>query len=164
MTSFDVPSKNSNPRWKNLSFLFRIVNQTIECGYPIGSYGNILITYLSDNNGIIPEMIANRLIIRDGQTLMSEGIPFTTANSCQPFSFPYGGFQLQTQFCCIEFQEGPTVTPGSSSSTAEATGSSSTSEATPIPTTTTTTSGAGFSVSLKNVFFSLVLLFSLWLF
>uniref|UniRef100_A0A914QPR7 Uncharacterized protein n=1 Tax=Panagrolaimus davidi TaxID=227884 RepID=A0A914QPR7_9BILA len=48
-----------------------------------------------------------RLIIRDGQTLMEEGIPFSTKNDCSYQNFKFAGnpkYIVQNQFCCLEFE------------------------------------------------------------
>uniref|UniRef100_A0AC34GY79 Uncharacterized protein n=1 Tax=Panagrolaimus sp. ES5 TaxID=591445 RepID=A0AC34GY79_9BILA len=49
----------------------------------------------------------SRILIRDGQTLMEEGVPYTSKNNCMYLNFPYEGNSNQivnNQFCCTEFE------------------------------------------------------------
>uniref|UniRef100_A0A914YJ66 Uncharacterized protein n=1 Tax=Panagrolaimus superbus TaxID=310955 RepID=A0A914YJ66_9BILA len=49
----------------------------------------------------------SRILIRNGQTLMEEGIPYTSKNNCMYLNFPFVGNSNQivtNQFCCTEFE------------------------------------------------------------
>ena len=50
--------------------------------------------------------LIGRILIRDGQTLIQEGVPYDPKkHSCAYYSYSYMAFQMVTsQFCCIEFE------------------------------------------------------------
>uniref|UniRef100_A0A914XUX5 Uncharacterized protein n=1 Tax=Panagrolaimus superbus TaxID=310955 RepID=A0A914XUX5_9BILA len=53
-----------------------------------------------------PMLLVGRIIYRNGQTLMEEGIPFTKENDCQYFNRMYSKNQVATtSFCCTEFED-----------------------------------------------------------
>jgi hypothetical protein len=47
-----------------------------------------------------------RILFRDGQILMEEGVPFSPENNCYYQSYPYAGMPnhvVNNQFCCVAF-------------------------------------------------------------
>jgi hypothetical protein len=63
--------------------------------------------FVSDDNNLYPFPLIGRLLIRDGQTLMQEGVAFTPQNTClyTNHGFMYHKDQVaHNQFCCSEFE------------------------------------------------------------
>uniref|UniRef100_A0A914PT54 Uncharacterized protein n=1 Tax=Panagrolaimus davidi TaxID=227884 RepID=A0A914PT54_9BILA len=49
--------------------------------------------------------LIGRIVIRENETLMAEGIPFTHSNSCLKTNFKFGDSKVSmNQFCCTEFE------------------------------------------------------------
>uniref|UniRef100_A0A914YA41 Uncharacterized protein n=1 Tax=Panagrolaimus superbus TaxID=310955 RepID=A0A914YA41_9BILA len=95
-------------QWSSTNFQY--------CHYPINGEDKTLWFYVRQEPTIDPLAIAGKLIIRNGQTLMAEGRPFSMQNICQNFTQPlhmreiYGGDILNwtvnvlSQFCCTKFE------------------------------------------------------------
>jgi hypothetical protein len=85
----------------------------IVCGtytFPNGDSKAVIFTDFSiwsGNEGIGYLNVIARIIIRDGQTLMEEGIPFTPKNNCMYQNFPNeadANQVIHNQFCCTAFE------------------------------------------------------------
>uniref|UniRef100_A0AC35GSG9 Uncharacterized protein n=1 Tax=Panagrolaimus sp. PS1159 TaxID=55785 RepID=A0AC35GSG9_9BILA len=81
---------------------------SFQCNFPIPTGDSKLLLQLEASNKTEryePLILVGRLIIRNGQTFMEEGIPFTKENDCQYFNRKYTKTKVaSTSFCCTEFQ------------------------------------------------------------
>uniref|UniRef100_A0A914PVV1 Uncharacterized protein n=1 Tax=Panagrolaimus davidi TaxID=227884 RepID=A0A914PVV1_9BILA len=78
----------------------------IQISYPDGK-ALISAAYIQGiNGGPLYSGMLGRILFRDGQILMEEGVPFSPKNNCYYQSYPYAGMPnhvVNNQFCCVAF-------------------------------------------------------------
>jgi hypothetical protein len=95
---------------ENGMYFYEVFETTIEnLTFPIPYGDNKLlfqIEALNTTERYSPILLAGRILYRNGQTLMEEGIPFTTQNDCQYINRMYSDTQVAaTSFCCTKFED-----------------------------------------------------------
>uniref|UniRef100_A0A914QL93 Uncharacterized protein n=1 Tax=Panagrolaimus davidi TaxID=227884 RepID=A0A914QL93_9BILA len=82
---------------------------TFVCNFPIPNGDSKLLLQmeaLNKTEDYEPLLLVGRILIRNDQTLMEEGIPFTKENDCQYFNRQYSKNKVATtSFCCTDFQQ-----------------------------------------------------------